>query len=339
MDSLRKDLRIYWFIAAYAALGFGLAISVGRPDKFAPFVYAGHLVVYLLIGSAGWLAWRGVRNAHLLRGDSRSWRRQIIPPTFIADVLLAVLLVIFMGVFTSIKSLLPNLVPFQHDRFLADLDLWIHGVDPWRIFDAVRSERLTIVVERLYSQLWGVFLLGFTAVTMMAPGLRAVRSRFAWTYLLSWVLLGNIAALLGMSAGPCYFEFITGDPRFKPLTDHLAQSGGMASQTMAALWVSYQNDQVTLASGISAFPSMHLAMATLFMLTAMSVSRLMGIIFALYLVVVMCGSVYLGWHYAVDGYFSIVATAGLWYALGWALRSGKVDSPKAASLGEAAKSA
>jgi hypothetical protein len=40
----------------------------------------------------------------------------------------------------------------------------------------------------------------------------------------------------------------------------------------------------------------------------------------LLLAIILAGSVQLGWHYALDGYFSIAATAGIWKAVGWALR-------------------
>jgi PAP2 superfamily len=41
----------------------------------------------------------------------------------------------------------------------------------------------------------------------------------------------------------------------------------------------------------------------------------LGLVFAAYAAVVLVGSVHLGWHYAVDGYVSIVATL----AIGWAV--------------------
>jgi membrane-associated phospholipid phosphatase len=67
--------------------------------------------------------------------------------------------------------------------------------------------------------------------------------------------------------------------------------------------------------GISAMPSIHLAMATLFALLAFSVRRWLGIVFIGYVLVIQIGSVILGWHYAVDGYAGILLALLIWYAV------------------------
>ena len=37
-------------------------------------------------------------------------------------------------------------------------------------------------------------------------------------------------------------------------------------------------------------------------------------------ILIMIGSVHLGWHYAIDGYVSVLAVIAIWKAVGWALR-------------------
>jgi membrane-associated phospholipid phosphatase len=64
--------------------------------------------------------------------------------------------------------------------------------------------------------------------------------------------------------------------------------------------------------GISAMPSVHVAMATLFAIGGFVVHRWLGWVMAAYAVLIWIGSVYLGWHYATDGIVGATMTIGLW---------------------------
>ena len=69
-----------------------------------------------------------------------------------------------------------------------------------------------------------------------------------------------------------------------------------------------------LGRGISAMPSMHVSLAFLFFLAARRINRAMGVLFGFYAAVILIGSVHLAYHYAIDGYLSIVTTLLLWGA-------------------------
>ena len=75
-----------------------------------------------------------------------------------------------------------------------------------------------------------------------------------------------------------------------------------------------------LGSGITAMPSMHVAMAYLFWLGIRRVSRAGRWFFFAFFVAIWIGSVHLAYHYAVDGLVSVIATAILWEASGAILR-------------------
>jgi membrane-associated phospholipid phosphatase len=62
---------------------------------------------------------------------------------------------------------------------------------------------------------------------------------------------------------------------------------------------------------------MHVASATLIALALRSWRRWAGVIGWAFVALVLFGSVYLGWHYAVDGYASIIGTLAIWRAAGW----------------------
>jgi hypothetical protein len=61
---------------------------------------------------------------------------------------------------------------------------------------------------------------------------------------------------------------------------------------------------------------MHVSLAFLFFLAMRKVSRFAGLFFGLFTVIILIGSVHLAYHYAVDGYVSIVTTWLIWLASG-----------------------
>lgn len=95
------------------------------------------------------------------------------------------------------------------------------------------------------------------------------------------------------------------------------------------------------ATRASAMPSVHVAIGMLAWLWGRSLSRLAAVVGGAFFALVMVGSVRLGWHYAIDGYVSIVVTAGLWWLAGWWVdqRSSKYPSPSPSANSTAQPSA
>lgn len=71
-------------------------------------------------------------------------------------------------------------------------------------------------------------------------------------------------------------------------------------------------------AGISAMPSLHVAIAFLTVQVAFSRSKRWSLRFAAlaYFLVILVGSVHLGWHYLLDGLVSIAAMVPLWIRAG-----------------------
>jgi hypothetical protein len=305
-------------------VGFTVGLAAGVPHKFAPFTYASMVVTGLASPIALVLAGVGLwslRSRSPLQAFRANLAKMLMGPHTLAGLLLFAGLLIFMGVFTSLKTMLPDVTPFFADRYLADLDGLLHGKDPWLYAVALLPPRLTPVLEVLYFGVWMLLLLAPMLAVLLMPGLGAVRSQYVWTALIIWPLLGNLVACAAMSAGPVFYDRIVGEARFDALVAHVVQHSKFQELAQALLWKFHVSGEVGAGAAISAFPSMHLANATLLVLLASRVHRwLLGAALA-FCTAILFGSVYLGWHYAVDGYFSIAATVLIWKLVGWALKA------------------
>jgi len=84
-----------------------------------------------------------------------------------------------------------------------------------------------------------------------------------------------------------------------------------ALRSQGILWQGYIGAGDIKFYGISAMPSMHVALPVLYMLAGFRENRWLGWAFLVYLIAILIGSVHLGWHYAIDGYVSILVVAVL----------------------------
>jgi len=76
---------------------------------------------------------------------------------------------------------------------------------------------------------------------------------------------------------------------------------------------------------------MHVSQALLFFLAMRRVSRGAGLLFGIFFIAILIGSVHLGYHYAVDGYVSIAVTGLIWALAGqYVRRRGAASKPASA---------
>lgn len=336
LAELAADRVLYVAVALYALAAVALAAALGL--RIEPFAYAsvwGRLLLLMIFAYVGFievpLCIRA--NPAAPMGQLLARLRSANAARLAAGFLLAMLMGVFLGVFTGVKTMLPRLAEFSWDLPFAELDRTLHGTDPWRLLHPLLGHpAITRAVEFVYLNVWAMAVIGAVAWAACAPMAAGRRRRLLLTYLLCWIVLGTVAAGLFFSAGPCFYGEVTGDAaRFAALTGYHA--GNVEGSTgvhliQQTLWRLHEQGRMEIGAGISAFPSLHVAMATMVVIVGFCINRKLGYAAIGYLLLILVSSVHLGWHYAVDGYASIAVTLGLWFAL-QPLERG--DRPRAAA--------
>jgi membrane-associated phospholipid phosphatase len=310
---VRRDSGLYLLIVAYTLAGSIFLYSIGAIDRAAYSIYFGKwptAIVMLMLFAVVIDLFLVVR-----RFDSR--RRLVIGKVFsaprlaysISGLCLLMALMVFQGTFTSVKNGLAVWHSgFPYDVTQADIDAFLHfGVDPWRWLYAIAEyDFVRNFIELNYNVFW--FILNFGAMFFVAtsPRVAAMRTRYLLGVMLVWIIVGNVLAGMFLSAGPAFYGAITGDTaRFGEQLAFLARgahSPNSAATYQGYLWGLQQAGKTGFASGISAFPSIHVAMATLNALFLREYSRRLGNLAFLYVAFIILSPVYLAWHYAIDGY-------------------------------------
>lgn len=321
-----QDAPLYAFILAYTAAGLTFINWVGAWDRVAYTMYVERWV--LTFGIFMPLVAILFDSTHIIHRFNRRRRlafRRVFSTQrltyLVTGVGLLLAMIFFQGTFTSVKNALSVWQNgFPYDGIQADIDAWLHfGIDPWRwLFIVGQHEWVLAAVEWNYNLVWFVLCFGTLFFVATSPKAERIRARYILCFMLAWIVCGNIFAGLFLSAGPAFYGHVTGDEtRFAEQLAFLAASEGMNHSAITYqdyLWQLHNARQTGFGSGISAFPSVHVALIALNTFFAFEYSRRLGLWMAAYLVFIIASSVYLAWHYAIDGYAS-VAIMGVIYIL------------------------
>lgn len=233
--------------------------------------------------------------------------------------LFATALLVWVGLaaFTTFKIHIPSVMPFYLDPLLADLDHALHGANPGEVAQRLVPAWAGYGLGLLYGPIWFLTWFGLMAAVALHPD-AALRRRYFWSMALTVLLLGTVLATVLSSAGPVFYSHFVGGDRFAHLMEQIRLSpvGPYMREATGYLLASYEQDRPSMGTGISAMPSMHLAIATLNALLLARLNRVAGVIGMIYLGLILVGSVYLGWHYAIDGYLSMAVVCLIWWLAG-----------------------
>jgi hypothetical protein len=241
-----------------------------------------------------------------------------VPERVLMGLPILLLLPLFFSAFTSVKSAIGVINPYSWDRVFMELDLTLHGgMAPEMLLRSVGYPLLTLGLSFFYN-LWFVVMIAVLVIAVFSIQRPRLRSQYLICFVLAWTILGTIGAIVFASMGPCFFDLAyPGEENpFGPLMAYLKEVNqtypvwALTAQDMLREY--YLTNRLGLGGGISAFPSMHMAVAVLNAILGWHVSRTAGWLLTIFAVLIMIGSVHLGWHYAVDDYASVLTIPALW---------------------------
>lgn len=328
--TLRAHLWLITLAEIYIILAYGIALLLGRPGSISFLGYERAFAIATPIVCGAFLVGRAayvmivMRPRHLARAIIEDLSSNFLTQERLLHGLpILIVLPLFNSACTLMKTLIPALHPYDWDATLTRWDQTLHfGVAPWRILAPVMATPLMTNAANIVYCCWFFGLAGLWFWQAFALRDRLLRMQFFIAYMACFIVLGNIAATMLASVGPCFHgRLIDGPDPYAPLMQYLHQVSlhshvniSVGLQNM--LWNYYASGGAGVGAGISAMPSMHVAGATLFALLGWRTNRFLGIALSVNVGLILIATVFLGWHYAVDGYAAIVGTVAIWWIVG-----------------------
>lgn len=207
-----------------------------------------------------------------------------------------------------LKSSIYLIHPRVWDAQLMQLDRWIHfGISPSLFFvELFKSVYFYRAVDIFYTMIYGIIAVLYPPIFVgILPG--RPRDVFATAFVLVFIV-GALLYMAVPSWGPVFVE----SKEFEASLQYMPRTVRVQSQLYnetASLVRNPTGRRTIVYGGAAAFPSLHVAILTLFSLVSRGISRTWFKINVMIVLFMMLGSVVTGYHYLIDAY------AGL--LLGW----------------------
>lgn len=328
-ENYRFELGLALIMILYALAGYGLALLYDVGLRFSFFVYGSLHLKITFFAFMLFIAWHTyttmifVRPRRLTLYLYRDLRYSYFTnERLVRGLPLYFLTMIFVGAFTSIKTLIPVINPFSWDPFFMKLDSLLHGgVAPWRLLQPVLGFPIVTYIINFVYNCWLIVIFCVFYWQLFQLSKPKLRIRFIYSFVLCWIVPGSMMAVPLAAAGPCFYsDIVPGGQAFQEQMAYLQRVDKIypvwALDMQNTLLSYYKKEEVTYGAGITAMPSMHVSIAFLIVLLARYYHRCVRYAAYIFFAFIMIGSVHLAWHYAIDGYVSIIATAAIWWATG-----------------------
>jgi hypothetical protein len=330
-QALPEQLAVPVLVAIYGLISWWVAARYSVASILSADIYTPELGLLLLVAAivivSGYLVriMVFVRPRALIRYLAEDLqKRQKLRERLVLGLPMLVVLPVFFSLFSSMKTLIPLIHPFSWDSRLERIDRWLHGGRaPWEwLQPLLGSDAATTIVNFFYNA-WLFIMLTVVCWQAFSAHHRVLRMQFLLCFVLTWSLLGTVLATLFASAGPCFYGRLPGyadayAPLMHSLQDIAQRVPVWSLSVQEMLWEGYTTAGNTplAGGGISAMPSLHIATTLMMALLGWRLSRGLGVALTLLLVLIFAGSICLGWHYAIDGYVSLILTPPLWWFSG-----------------------
>ncbi len=254
----------------------------------------------------------GVRE--LLR--RRKGRPRDLPPAVEALALLRAIAVLVpvLSVHFLLKSFIWLVNPRTWDAFLWDLDRAVHlGLSPSLFLTGAFTGRGFLrFLDLVYSNVYFLLIVVSVPLLLLVRDLNR-RMAFLSAYAFVW-MAGSVVYLAFPAWGPVFvfpdvFEDVL---RYMPATVSVQE---VLFREIHSLVNAPLAPRILRFGCVAAFPSLHLAVVTLFAAASRSVSRAWFVANVVVVVLMLIGSVVTGYHYLVDGWAGIALGLGA-FALG-----------------------
>lgn len=289
-----------WMMPALAivAVEYGVALAIGLMAgfKFALPTATYALLTSVIAASTLILILLARLAYYALTSEQHPTRRLMtdiqLHATWLFSITFAFILIgLQIAALTWLKTMLPIAGGFWADPLLAESEKALLGRDAWVITHTLFGGSAAWI-DRLYVTWTPVKLL--TLILLILAPLSVARARALLSYFLIMATV-SLGQYLLPSGGPVFYERLGLGSRFRalPIEPWVATARDY-------LWADYLHPHSAIGAGISAMPSLHVAIALWVALVLRTYLRQLQWLGWAWFTATFIGSIHLGWHYALD---------------------------------------
>jgi hypothetical protein len=221
------------------------------------------------------------------------------------------------------KSMISYVIPYHWDYLFFQVDRWLHfGQLPHEYISKTPSFGFIKVMDTLYYVWFFVIYLGVMGHIVFQKSIMTLQ-KIVLSFSVVWLFMGVYMATIFSSYGPIFWDDF--DNYFNPYRDYISHLRSIEDDSL--FFTFFYERLLSLQSsvplvdinGISAMPSLHVALSFLTFLHVPKRLLFLKLGVGLFFLSIFVGSIVLGWHYAVDGYVSILCTYILWRGVNWGI--------------------